>query len=90
MYLILIKKVYSAVLRGFLPLVPVIDVLEFFDPLDQVFQFVVIDLDLSLNCVQFPQQLFDPHIHDVHDELLEKNRKTKDHQNICFICHDLT
>ena len=75
---------------GFLPFIPVIGVFEFLDPLDQVFQFGVIDLDLSLDRVQFPQQLFDSHIHDIHDELLEKNRKTEDYQDISFIYHNAT
>jgi hypothetical protein len=75
---------------GFLPLIPIIDAFEFLNPLHQVFQFNVIDLDLSLNSIQFPQQLLDPHVHNIHDELLEKDRKTEDHQDICFKCHDLT
>jgi hypothetical protein len=75
---------------GFLPLVPVIDAFEFLNPLHQVFQFIVIDLDLSLDGIQFPQQLLDPDVHNIHDELLEKDRKTEYHQNICFKCHDLT
>jgi hypothetical protein len=75
---------------GFLPLIPVTDVFEFLNPLHQVFQFIVIDLDLSLDSIQFPQQLPDPHVHNIHDELLEKDRKTEYHKNICFKCHDLT
>jgi len=84
-YLILPKKSIPFISGRFLPFIPVIDVFKFLDPLDQVFQFGVINLDLSLDCVQFPQQLFDPHIHDIHDELLEKNRNTEDHQDISFI-----
>jgi hypothetical protein len=79
------KKSIPFISGRFLPFIPVIDVFEFLDPLDQVFQFGVIDLDLSLDRVQFPQQLFDPHIHDIHDELLEKNRNNEDHQDISFI-----
>jgi hypothetical protein len=74
----------------FLPLIPVIDALEFLHPLHQIFQFIVIDPDLSLDGIQFPQQLFDPHVHNIHDELLEKDRKTENHQDICFKRHDLT
>jgi hypothetical protein len=62
-----------------LPFIPVINVFELFYPLHQVFEFIVIDLDLSLNGIQFPQQLFDPHVHQVHNKLLEKDRKPEDH-----------
>jgi hypothetical protein len=60
-----------------LPFITVIDILELLHPLHQVLKFIVIDLDLSFNSIQFLQQLFDPHVHDIHDELLEKIARPK-------------
>jgi hypothetical protein len=88
MYLMMTNPFFTSGL--FLPLIPVIDTLEFLHPLHQVFQFIVIDLDLSLDGIQFPQHLLDSHVHNIHDELLEKDRKTEDHEHICFKRHYLT
>jgi hypothetical protein len=53
------------------------DSFEFLDPLDQVIQFIIRDLDFPFDCVDLVQQLLDPHEHQVNDELLDNNHATE-------------
>jgi len=51
--------------------------LELLNFLDQAVDFRIGDLHLSFNCIDLGEELTDPDVHQVHDELLDNDHRTK-------------
>jgi hypothetical protein len=64
-----------------------IPALEFLDPGYEVIEFRVRDPDLPLDCINLVQQLADPYVHQVNDELLDNDNPAEQHQHVAFVCH---
>ena len=53
----------------------------------EVFELRIVDHDLAMNRVNFVEQLPDPHIHQIHDKLLDYDNNAKQHQQVSFVTH---
>jgi hypothetical protein len=62
---------------------------ELFNPGDEIFKFRIGNLDLTFYRIDFIEQLSDPHVHQVDDELLDYDNTAKQYQHVSFVCHDL-
>ena len=60
---------------------------ELFDFLDQTVEFVIGDLHFALDCIDLPEELADPDIHQIHDKLLDYNYCAKQYDHVTFKCH---
>jgi hypothetical protein len=62
--------------------------LEFLNTADEVLEFRICDPDLAFNAVYLIQQLPDPDVHQVNDELLDYDNCAKQYQHVSFVCHE--